>query len=660
MAVSPTYPGVYIDEFTPAPPIQGVGTSTAAFVGRAVRGVLTTPVQITRWEQFVAEFGSEPRPGTYLWYAVRGFFENGGQTCYVVRAGNAIQAQASCNNKDGDRVLRFKARVAGNPHPQITVEIDEAHLVAGAELYRPSAAYTVTAARVLTLGSAAEAQRFRAGDWISLGNAEDPRLQIAAPEGAVLRTTSDITTVLGSLGTLRLADTVAGTQIVRIASAAPLAAGALVPGTVLSFTQGAGGAAVTETAVVQSVDPEGQPDAGVARWTYRVILRQGLTETFELDPGDPPGPTAVESQEFTVTVHQVKDAKYADLATDPAHPRYFLPFINGAAEPEDVAAVEAVGVLPPDVGVPASTAGAQPLIGGTDETDGPLTPGEYTTALNTLRTIDDVNLIAVPDSTDTLVQGAVRAQCEQLKDRFGILDSQPGLLPEQNGPLAEQRRSQDSKDGYTALYYPWIQVPAASGAGSLLVPPSGHVCGAIAQVDGTSGVFKSPANVFLNGTSDIQPTGNMTNQEQGLLNELGINVIRVFQRGGRPRIWGARTTATNVNWRYISVRRLFLFLEESIQEGIEWAVFEPNNLALWQQLKRALRAFLFQQWQDGALFGETADRAFYVTIDETNNSSDDRRKGRVNVDVGMRPTRPAEFIVVRIGIWDGAAEITEG
>lgn len=478
---------------------------------------------------------------------------------------------------------------------------------------------------------------------------------------AILRTTGDITTAVGSLGTLRLADTAPGTETLRIAVDALLPAGSLVPGTVLSLTQGAGAAAVTESAVVRSVDLEGQPEAGVARWTYRVGLREGLVSAFELDPADPPGPTEVQSQEFTVTVRQEGDATYENLATDPAHPRYFVPLINGAVEAQDVVVVEAVGALAPDVRVPAPTAGPTPLAGGSDETDGPLTSAAYEAALNTLRTIDDVNLIAVPDNTGRDVQGAVRIQCEQLKDRFGILDSEPDLPPRSDaaGRLVQQRRSQESAYGYTALYYPWIQVPSASGGDSLLVPPSGHICGAIAQVDAADGVFKSPANVYLNGTTDIQPTGNMTNEEQGALNLLGINVIRVFQRGGRPRIWGARTTAGNRNWQYISVRRLFLFLEESIQEGIEWAVFEPNTVALWQQLKRALRAFLFQQWQDGALFGETAERAFYVTIDETNNSSDDRRNGRLNVEIGLRPASPVEFIVVRIGIWDGGADLAE-
>jgi phage tail sheath protein FI len=152
----------------------------------------------------------------------------------------------------------------------------------------------------------------------------------------------------------------------------------------------------------------------------------------------------------------------------------------------------------------------------------------------------------------------------------------------------------------------------------------------------------------------------MSDQEQGLLNLTGINVIRVFQTGGRPMLWGARTTATDLNWVYVNIRRLFLYLEESIQEGIRWAVFEPNNLQLWQKLKRTITEFLTRVWRDGALFGATAKDAFYVRIDEALNPFSEQALGRLNIEIGVRPTYPAEFIIVRIGIWPGGSEVSEG
>jgi uncharacterized protein len=151
----------------------------------------------------------------------------------------------------------------------------------------------------------------------------------------------------------------------------------------------------------------------------------------------------------------------------------------------------------------------------------------------------------------------------------------------------------------------------------------------------------------------------LTNEEQGPLNLMGIDVLRVFPGQAQPMVWGARTTATDRNWQYVNVRRLFLFLEESIQEGINWAIFEPNNLALWQKLKRTITEFLTRVWRDGALFGETADKAFYVRIDEVLNPPSTQALGRLYIEIGVRPTYPAEFIIVRIGIWQGGSEVSE-
>ena len=125
-------------------------------------------------------------------------------------------------------------------------------------------------------------------------------------------------------------------------------------------------------------------------------------------------------------------------------------------------------------------------------------------------------------------------------------------------------------------------------------------------------------------------------------------------------LWGARTTATDTNWQYVNIRRLFLYLEESIQEGIRWAVFEPNNTELWQKLKRTLGDFLTRTWRDGALFGNKASEAFYVRIDDAINPFSEQQLGRLHIEIGVRPSYPAEFIIVRIGIWDGGSEVTEG
>jgi phage tail sheath protein FI len=179
----------------------------------------------------------------------------------------------------------------------------------------------------------------------------------------------------------------------------------------------------------------------------------------------------------------------------------------------------------------------------------------------------------------------------------------------------------------------------------------------MARSDNNRGVHKAPANEIVNGAVGVERS--MSDIDQGQLNLQGINIIRIFQAGGRPVLWGARTTATDRNWQYVNVRRLFLFVEESIEEGIRFAVFEPNNLQLWQKLKRSITDFLTRVWRDGGLFGAKAEDAFYVRIDEVLNPFSEQALGRLNIEIGMRPTFPAEFIVVRIGIFQGGSEVTE-
>jgi phage tail sheath protein FI len=250
-----------------------------------------------------------------------------------------------------------------------------------------------------------------------------------------------------------------------------------------------------------------------------------------------------------------------------------------------------------------------------------------------------------------------------LADRFGVLDPEPGLTLFASGNtrgIDLQRNGLDSARGYAALYFPWLRVSPVGPGDPILVPPSGHVCGVMARTDHTRGVFKAPAGIegIVDGAVAAEPT--MSDIDQGQLNLLGINVIRVFKAGGRPVVWGDRTTATDRNWQYVNIRRLFLFLEESIQEGIRWAVFEPNNYSLWQKLKLTISAFLREQWRDGALFGAKEEEAFYVRIDDVLNPFSEQALGRLHIEIGVRPSYPAEFIIVRIGIWQGGSEVTEG
>jgi hypothetical protein len=383
-----------------------------------------------------------------------------------------------------------------------------------------------------------------------------------------------------------------------------------------------------------------------------VTFRDGLRLNHDLA-----APAVVRSEEFDITVTLGSSKTYAALSADAAHPQYYARVITD--DPGGLIRVDPVEPAPPvalPLSLPANQGPVQ-VLNGVDENLAGLDDNDFIRALDTLQAIDDVNLVAVPDRITATVQQAVIDRGQLLADRFAVLDAAPGLPLFGTGSVEVQRQGLDSTRGYAALYYPWLRVRPAGPGIPLLVPPSGHVCGIIARTDLTRGVHKAPANEIVNGALGVERT--MSDVDQGQLNLGGINVIRLFQTGGRPMLWGARTTATDRNWQYVNVRRLFLFLEESIQEGIRWAVFEPNNLGLWSKLRRTITEFLTRVWRDGALFGATPEEAFYVRIDEVLNPDATRALGRLYLEIGVRPSFPAEFIVVRIGIWQGGAEVSE-
>jgi hypothetical protein len=192
----------------------------------------------------------------------------------------------------------------------------------------------------------------------------------------------------------------------------------------------------------------------------------------------------------------------------------------------------------------------------------------------------------------------------------------------------------------------------------LFVPPSGHVCGLFARVDTDRGVHKAPANEIVMGITGLSQ--NINAIEQGQYNDRGINVIRIFKDRG-IRVWGARTLATksDPSWKYINVRRLFIMIEQSIMQGMQWAVFEPNDHTLWKKLTRDVRAYLMRIWSSGALFGQNPDEAFYVKCDDETNPRYLIDAGQVNVQIGICPVKPAEFVIFRIGQWQSGSDVAE-
>jgi phage tail sheath protein FI len=299
----------------------------------------------------------------------------------------------------------------------------------------------------------------------------------------------------------------------------------------------------------------------------------------------------------------------------------------------------------------------------------PPTPGDFQgeilerTGLEGLSAIDDITMVLVPDLMMTMpgqkldlnvikaVQTAIIAHCERMGDRVAVLDAPPNLNPQFAKKWRMDIAGFDSS--YAAMYYPWIEVSDPVSNKPVLIPPSGHMAGVWARSDNTRGVHKAPANEVVRGATGLAYA--VTKGEQDVLNPIGVNCIRAFPGMG-IRVWGARTLSSNPSWRYINVRRLFNYVEKSIERGTQWVVFEPNEPRLWGRVRRDVTSFLRGVWRDGALFGAAPGEAFYVRCDAETNPPESRDLGRLVVEIGMAPVKPAEFVIFRISQWQPGAE----
>jgi phage tail sheath protein FI len=333
-------------------------------------------------------------------------------------------------------------------------------------------------------------------------------------------------------------------------------------------------------------------------------------------------------------------------------------------------ALEEVGSL--SVAERAPAAGTLALAGGGVSMPARVTPDDYVgnsadrTGFAGLEAVDEVTMLAVPDLMAVYEQGiidlegvqavqlAMLAHCELMGDRVAILDAPPGLNAQQIKEWRVDKAGYDSK--YATLYWPWIKVFDPPTGQAKFVPPTGHMAGIWARSDDERGVHKAPANEVVRGAIALQL--QVTKSEHDQLNPNGINVIRAFPGRG-IRVWGARTLSSDPAWRYLNVRRLFNYVEESILEGTQWVVFEPNDLALWERVKRTVNSFLVGVWRSGALFGATPQEAFYVKCDAETNPPDVIDRGQLVVEVGIAPVKPAEFVIFRIAQFSGGAALSE-
>lgn len=281
------------------------------------------------------------------------------------------------------------------------------------------------------------------------------------------------------------------------------------------------------------------------------------------------------------------------------------------------------------------------------------------TALAPLEAIDEISMVAAPGIIDEVVQGNIIDHCENLHDRVAILDAP--FDKDEIGDMTVDKIKVMSNTDYGALYFPRIKVfditqkltDPNNDEGEVYVSPSGHMAGIYARVDHTRGVHKAPANEPVHGALGLEH--QISKALQDGLNPDGINCIRHIN--GTITVWGARTIGGDINadLKYISTRRLLIFIEKSIDHGTQWVVFEPNDRSLWAKIERNVGAFLTTVWRDGALFGSTPQEAFYVRCDDETNPPEERDLGKVTTEIGVAITKPAEFVIFRVQQWAGPA-----
>lgn len=263
--------------------------------------------------------------------------------------------------------------------------------------------------------------------------------------------------------------------------------------------------------------------------------------------------------------------------------------------------------------------------------------------------IDEITIVAAPGNPD--LRDDIKDHCEKMGDRVAVLDSEETAdLSQPN--IVDTLKPFDSN--YAALYFPWIQVYDPASDESIYIPPSGHIAGIYARVDGQRGVHKAPANETILGALDLKY--NLSSVKQEGLNPKGINCIRKLN--GNIRVWGARTLGGDANgeFKYVNIRRQFCYLRDSIDQGTQWIVFEPNDHELWAKIRRNISAFLTNEWRNGALFGTTPQEAFYVKCDEETNPPEVRDLGQVITEIGVAVIKPAEFVIFRLSQWSGSGK----
>jgi phage tail sheath protein FI len=684
-------PGVYVEEIESGPPpIAGVGTNTAGFVGATRRGPTQgPPTLVTSYADFVRAFGGAFDFGSAWagWQdlppAVRGFFDNGGQRAFIARAAPAGAAIASAT-LTGGLVTRLLANTVLNQPKARVRDLRGLHngttvqfVMAKDGLTTSSAVLTVTAINrdtgELTLNNPVSATDVFESAYTTVFTDLATAALDATRHPTALGTPTD-----AKPNTFQLRASSRGSwgADIRIVPSVESAARSVV----VAWVSGAAGDSQIRMQSTAGfyVNAWVEIDTGASKRYAKVVSVDGQVLHLDgpaLTAGDVTPDagftnTRISSCEFGLTVsyvdpveHVTVQETYRGLTLENVAGRYYVDRLASSG------LVETTGGAPPDThpflypsapdGLTASLSGGTDVVPTDADVIGYDGGPNLKSGLLAIAEIDEVAILAAPGLTSQTVQNELIDQCELLMDRFAVLDPVAGAS---NGPatlsqIEAQRNLYDTK--YAALYYPRIVIADPVNTGQTrTVAPSGHILGIYSRVDETRGVHKAPANEVVRGIVDVETAVSKGMQE--ILNPLNINVIRdlrSMQRG--IRVYGARCATSDSEWNYINVRRLFIFLEESLDVGTQWVVFEPNDERLWARVKDSVTIFLTRVWRDGALMGTKPEYAFFVNVDRTTMSDDDILNGRLIMTIGIAPSRPAEFVVIRIGQWLGGSSVQE-
>ena len=583
-------PGVYVEEVeSGAVPMEGVSTSTAGFIGMAERGpVIGRPQLVTNFADYQRMYGSylsEAKYGDYrfLPYAVEQFFLNGGSRAFIMRV---VPQGAKCSATSGSAVLKFTAANPGEWGDRLRVTI--------------------------TPASKAKTQALEAID--------DRSVRVKSCDGF---TAGDVVEFYDgrTLSHNRVKSAIDG---------------------VLSFEEPIG---------CDIVDTNLLPKKVIKTCEFNVSVRFEDAEETYLNVS-----LNESASSYIAARMQKSELVTVEVGKVPAQPAAPAPAEKKDDKKDEKApaaapAAKAAGVMPPykavgGVGESLSlgfSGGSDGNIGGTKASDymgSDNGPGKRT-GIQAFLENAQVSIMAVPGVTDSDVQLALVAHCENTKSRFAVLDIP--LDKKKVGDVLDHRNMFDTS--YAALYHPWLEVFDPLARKSSYMPPSGAMVGIYARTDTERGVQKAPANEVVRGCTGLSCPYN--EGEQDILNPQGVNLIRSFTGRG-IRVWGARTASSNPLWKYINVRRLFIFVEESLKANTNWVVFEPNSEALWGRVQRTIELFLSSMWRSGALAGTSPGEAFFVNIGRSTMTQDDIDNGRLICNIGIAPVKPAEFVIFRI------------